>query len=85
MNSRSDRAFLYRSLTAGDRHCRPAVTFRLTDIVGLDTAVMVIRDSKTVRDKTQQQLKLPDVLTFFENKWFGDKSGKGFYEKTNRR
>ncbi|HMZ39860.1 MAG: 3-hydroxyacyl-CoA dehydrogenase/enoyl-CoA hydratase family protein [Saprospiraceae bacterium] len=63
-------------------------TFRLTDIVGLDTAVMVIRDlqKNCPEDKHVQQLNLPGCIDFLlQNKWFGDKSGKGFYEKTNRK
>lgn len=63
-------------------------TFRLTDIVGLDTAVMVIRDlqKNCPEDKHVQQLSLPGCIDFLlQNKWFGDKSGKGFYEKTSRK
>ncbi|HMW38899.1 MAG TPA: enoyl-CoA hydratase/isomerase family protein [Saprospiraceae bacterium] len=54
----------------------------------LDTAVMVIRDlqKNCPEDKHVQQLNLPGCIDFLlQNKWFGDKSGKGFYEKTNRK
>lgn len=60
-------------------------TFRLTDVVGLDTALMVIKGLKQncPNDHLLQNLSAPPFLEFLaENKWFGNKSGKGFFVKT---
>ena len=64
-------------------------TFRLSDLVGLDTAVKVIEGIQTncTDDEQIHQLKMPSYLTHLvENKWLGNKSGKGFYThgKTQR-
>lgn len=63
-------------------------TFRLGDLVGLDTAVKVIEGIKqSCPDDYQiQSLETPSFLNYLiENKYFGDKSGKGFYQKTGQK
>ncbi|NOT36378.1 MAG: 3-hydroxyacyl-CoA dehydrogenase/enoyl-CoA hydratase family protein [Saprospiraceae bacterium] len=63
-------------------------TFRLTDIVGLDTAVKVINDlqKNCPNDPFVQQMKLPEFIQFLiDNKFFGDKSSQGFYKKTTEK
>lgn len=63
-------------------------TFRLQDLVGLDTGDHVTRFvSENVKgDDYIDQLKdrpVPEFVTFLlENKYLGNKTGKGFYEKT---
>lgn len=59
-------------------------TFKLADLVGLDTAFKVIKglQENAKEDTMIQDLKDSDTLDFLlENKFFGDKSGKGFYYK----
>lgn len=59
-------------------------TFRLGDLVGLDTAIKVIKGVKQncLDDKQVRKLKVPDFLNFLlENEWYGNKSGQGFYKK----
>ena len=61
-------------------------TFRLTDLVGLDTAVFVINGLKKncPNDIIIQNIRVPDFINFLvEHKWFGNKSGKGFYLKSD--
>ncbi|MDQ3142274.1 MAG: 3-hydroxyacyl-CoA dehydrogenase/enoyl-CoA hydratase family protein [Bacteroidota bacterium] len=63
-------------------------TYRLTDLVGLDTAYYVIQDLKKncPHDSMLQDLRLPEFLQFLiDNKWYGNKSGKGFYVKTDEK
>ncbi|MEP7196044.1 MAG: 3-hydroxyacyl-CoA dehydrogenase/enoyl-CoA hydratase family protein [Saprospiraceae bacterium] len=63
-------------------------TFRLTDVVGLDTALKVIDDLKKncPEDMSLQKLQVPAFLNFLqEKKWYGNKTSKGFYEKTNNK
>lgn len=63
-------------------------TFRLTDLVGLDTAMFVIQGLKKncPQDKMLQSLKVPSFIDhLISQKWFGDKSGKGFYLKTSEK
>lgn len=62
-----------------------SATFRTGDLVGLDTLIKVannlVNDAKN--DEAVDLFKLPDFLEKMnENKWFGDKSGQGFYKKT---
>jgi len=62
-----------------------SATFRTGDVVGLDTLIKVannlVNDAKN--DEAVNLFKLPDFLEKMnENKWFGDKSGQGFYKKT---
>jgi 3-hydroxyacyl-CoA dehydrogenase len=56
--------------------------------VGLDTAILVIEGLKKNRpnDLLLQKIQLPDFIRFLlENKSFGNKSGKGFYLKTEEK
>lgn len=59
-------------------------TFRLSDVVGLDTTVNVA--SNLVRmehDESRSSFELPaSVQKLMENKWLGDKTGQGYYKKT---
>ncbi len=60
-------------------------TFRLSDVVGLDTTVNVCNNlSKVlVNDESKDAFTLPAALAkLMENKWLGDKTGQGFYKKT---
>jgi 3-hydroxyacyl-CoA dehydrogenase len=60
-------------------------TFRLTDLVGLDTAGFVIAGLKKncPDDKMVQELKPIKAIDFLlQNKFYGNKSGQGFYKKT---
>ncbi len=63
-------------------------TFRLADLVGLDVAVKVIGgvQQNCPEDEDVQKIKLPDYFQHLvEHKWYGDKTGQGFYKKTDRR
>lgn len=63
-------------------------TFRLGDLVGLDTAVKVIQGIKDncPDDAMAQSMEMPDFMDMLvKNEWYGNKSGKGFYEKTNEK
>jgi len=60
-------------------------TFRLSDIVGLDTTINVCNNlSKVLRvDESKDAFQLPPVMAKLQkNKWLGDKTGQGFYKKT---
>ncbi|MFT5168565.1 MAG: 3-hydroxyacyl-CoA dehydrogenase [Saprospiraceae bacterium] len=60
-------------------------TFRLGDLVGHDTSVKVIQGIREncPDDEQAAAFEIPKYLDFLiENKWFGNKSKKGFYEKT---
>jgi len=60
-------------------------TFRLTDVVGLDTALMVIQALKAncPNDGLLQEMNSPPFLEHLaSNKWYGNKSGKGFFVKS---
>jgi 3-hydroxyacyl-CoA dehydrogenase len=60
-------------------------TFRLSDVVGLDTTVHVANNLKAslVNDESKEIFNLPVMLQrLMENKWLGDKTGQGFYKKT---
>lgn len=62
-----------------------SATFRTGDVVGLDTLIKVANNlTNDVKDDEAIHLfQLPDFLQKMnENKWFGDKSGQGFYKKT---
>ena len=59
-------------------------TFKLADLVGLDTAFSVTKglQQNCLDDKFIQDLKESKALNFLlENKFFGDKTRKGFYYK----
>ncbi len=60
-------------------------TFRLSDVVGLDTTVNVARNlyaSGEGTDESRDGFLLPDIVgKLYEKKWLGDKTGQGFYKK----
>ncbi len=61
-----------------------SATFRTCDVVGLDTLVNVAKGLKDncPNDEANALFTLPDYLQkMVANKWFGDKSGQGFYKK----
>ncbi|MDX2133160.1 MAG: 3-hydroxyacyl-CoA dehydrogenase/enoyl-CoA hydratase family protein [Saprospiraceae bacterium] len=63
-------------------------TFRLGDLVGMDTALHVINGLRhnCPNDEQISAFEVPAFLQFLiDNKFLGNKSGKGFYEKTNER
>ena len=69
----------------------PTATFRLQDLVGLDTGDNV---SRCVMDNVEndtyinkiKKLPEPKFMRFLlDNKFLGNKSGKGFYEKTKKK
>jgi 3-hydroxyacyl-CoA dehydrogenase len=60
-------------------------TFRLADLVGLDTAAKVIQGivQNCPNDEQAAAFTMPKYLDFLlQNKFFGNKSKKGFYEKS---
>jgi len=82
------------SPTEVDKLTGPAIgrpktgTFRLGDLVGLDVAVKVIEGLKAncKDDAMIQSLEMPDFMQFLiENKYFGNKTKKGFYERTREK
>jgi 3-hydroxyacyl-CoA dehydrogenase len=61
-----------------------SATFRTVDVVGLDTLVHVANGiaENCKNDEQLEFFKLPDFInTMVENKWFGSKTGQGFYKK----
>ena len=69
----------------------PTATFRLQDLVGLDTGDNVSRfvmdnvENDTYINKIKK-LPEPKFMRFLlDNKFLGNKSGKGFYEKTKKK
>jgi 3-hydroxyacyl-CoA dehydrogenase len=63
-------------------------TFRLADLVGMDTAAHVITGLRE-NTKDDEQLSAFDPPTYLqfllENKYYGNKSGRGFYFKTTEK
>ena len=60
-------------------------TFRLSDVVGLDTTVHVANNLHATlsNDESKWIFALPSMMQkLIENKWLGDKTGQGFYKKT---
>ena len=60
-------------------------TFRLSDVVGLDTTVHVANNLHATlsNDESKSIFALPSMMQkLIENKWLGDKTGQGFYKKT---
>ncbi len=59
-------------------------TFRLSDLIGLDTTVHVINGIRQ-NCPNDEQIDLfqvpPFVQHMIDNKWLGDKTGQGFYKK----
>lgn len=63
-------------------------TFRLGDLVGLDTAEKVVGGMKDNCPDDEQVQALQETKSFrhlIENNWYGNKSGQGFYKKTNEK
>ncbi len=61
-----------------------SATFRTGDVVGLDTLVHVAKalPINAPDDEAKDIFKMPPFLDkMVENKWFGDKTGQGFYKK----
>lgn len=62
-----------------------SATFRTCDVVGLDTLIHVANGlaQNLANDEAKHLFKLPVYVSKMnENKWFGDKSGQGFYKKS---
>jgi len=62
-----------------------SATFRTVDVVGLDTLVHVANGiyKNCPDDEAHDLFKLPDFIdTMMEKKWYGSKTGQGFYKKT---
>ena len=61
-----------------------SATFRTVDVVGLDTLVHVANGlyDNVPKDERHDLFKLPDFIEkMMENKWYGSKTGQGFYKK----
>ncbi len=59
-------------------------TFRLSDVVGLDTTINVSNNlyAGLTNDESKDTFVLPEMMKKLqENKWLGDKTGQGFYKK----
>jgi 3-hydroxyacyl-CoA dehydrogenase len=57
-------------------------TFRLADMVGLDVLGSVVRNFAVNAKDERGDVGLPGYLEqMLERKWFGDKTGQGFYKK----
>jgi 3-hydroxyacyl-CoA dehydrogenase len=59
--------------------------FRTADIAGLDTLAHVVKNTyeNCPNDENRQIFVMPDVVNkMLANKWFGDKTGQGFYKKS---
>jgi 3-hydroxyacyl-CoA dehydrogenase len=64
-----------------------SATFRTCDVVGLDTLIHVADGLKVgvPNDEAKALFELPSyVVKLNENKWYGDKSGQGFYKKVKK-
>ncbi len=63
-------------------------TFRLGDLVGHDTSVKVTKgiQDNCPDDEQASAFDMPKYMQFLmDNKFYGDKSGQGFYKKTKER
>ena len=63
-------------------------TFRLGDLVGHDTSAKVVQGIKDncPDDEQVHTMDVPAYMNFLlENKFYGDKSGQGFYQKTKEK
>ena len=61
-----------------------SATFRTLDLVGLDTAVKVAQGlaQGLPNDESKEKFELPGIIKkVYDNKWWGDKTGQGFYKK----
>jgi len=64
-----------------------SATFRIVDLVGLDTLVHVANGlyEGCPDDEAHDLFKLPDFINkMIDNKWLGSKSGQGFYKKVGK-
>lgn len=64
-----------------------SATFRTVDVVGLDTLVHVANGlhEGVPDDEAHDLFRLPDFIDkMVENKWFGSKTGSGFYKKEGK-
>ncbi|KDN56174.1 3-hydroxyacyl-CoA dehydrogenase/enoyl-CoA hydratase family protein [Flavobacterium seoulense] len=64
-----------------------SATFRTVDVVGLDTLVHVANGiyENCPEDEAHELFKLPEFISkMVENKWFGSKTGQGFYKKVDK-
>lgn len=77
------------SVSEVDKLTGPAIgrpksaTFRTTDVVGLDTMVNVSNNlyAALTHDESREQFRLPRVVqAAYDNRWWGDKTGQGFYK-----
>jgi 3-hydroxyacyl-CoA dehydrogenase len=60
-------------------------TFRLADMVGLDVLGSVVRNFTANTKDERADVGMPAFLDqMLERKWFGDKTGQGFYKKVKR-
>jgi 3-hydroxyacyl-CoA dehydrogenase len=62
-----------------------SATFRISDVVGLDTLIKVANGlyASLPNDEGREMFKMPEAINKLEqNKWLGDKTGQGFYKKT---
>ena len=61
-----------------------SATFRTTDVVGLDTLIHVANgvEKNCPGDEAKNLFAIPAYVSkMAENKWYGDKTGQGFYKK----
>lgn len=64
-----------------------SATFRTVDVVGLDTLVHVANGiyENCPNDEAHDLFQLPEFISkMVENKWFGSKTGQGFYKKVDK-
>lgn len=62
-----------------------SATFRTMDVVGLDTTVNVSNNlyKALPHDESKDKFKLPQIVELlYNNKWFGDKTGQGYFKMT---
>jgi 3-hydroxyacyl-CoA dehydrogenase len=60
-----------------------SATFRTMDVVGLDTTVNVANNlyKALPQDESREKFKLPKIVeVLYNNKWFGDKTGQGYFK-----
>jgi 3-hydroxyacyl-CoA dehydrogenase len=60
-----------------------SATFRTMDVVGLDTTVNVANNLyKTLeQDESRDKFLLPNIVkVLYDNKWWGDKTGQGYFK-----
>ncbi len=63
-------------------------TFRLGDMVGVDVMTQVAQNfaaqAARIQDERLDLTPAPFLSRMLENKWFGDKTGQGFYKKAGK-